>query len=298
MKRLAFIAGSLIACLPAVVLADADSRTVDCARGESIGEALQKKNPDRPLTVVVRGTCMEGVLIDRDDVSLIGDGGSINGSVSVAGAQRVVLADLAIANPAGDGVTVTDNASVTIRGNQINDSAGYGIFVRNGSFATVNDNEMMRNGVVNTTNIDASGIAVGVGSTVRGRGNKMAENINTGIEVFDNSTYRGEGDHIAMRTSAPGRSAVDTYRSGYVDLRSVTVNGPVLVNQQSQLQVRVVDAPSVITGNISVSQLSFLRLRAGVQRLSSTLGCNSGPNSFAVCQCDGFPGNICPVVVP
>jgi hypothetical protein len=287
----------LIACSPAVALGDGDSRIVDCARGHSIAEALEKKNPDRPLTVVVRGTCMEGVVISRDDVSLVGDGGSINGSVTVAGAQRVVIADLSITNPGGDGVTVTDNASVTIRGNQINDSSGYGIFVRNGSFANVNDNEMMRNGVVNTTNIDASGIAVGVGSTVRGRGNRMAENINTGIEVFDNSTYRGEGDTIAMRISA-GRSAVDTYRSGYVDLRSVTVNGTMLVNQQSQLQVRVVDAPSVITGNINVSQLSFLRLRAGVQRVNSTLGCNSGPNSFAVCQCDGFPGNVCPISLP
>jgi hypothetical protein len=297
MKRSTLVVSLLVACSPAIALGDGDSRTVDCARGQSIAEALEKKNPDRPLTVVVRGTCMEGVVISRDDVSLVGDGGSINGSVTVAGAQRVVIADLSITNPGGDGVTVTDNASVTIRGNQINDSSGYGIFVRNGSFANVNDNEMMRNGVVNTTNIDASGIAVGVGSTVRGRGNRMAENINTGIEVFDNSTYRGEGDTIAMRISA-GRSAVDTYRSGYVDLRSVTVNGTMLVNQQSQLQVRVVDAPSVITGNINVSQLSFLRLRAGVQRVNSTLGCNSGPNSFAVCQCDGFPGNVCPISLP
>lgn len=289
------LAASLLTFGPAH--ADSDSVVVDCSRGESIAQALEKKNPDRALTVVVRGACTEGVVLARDDITLVGDGGRINGSVTIAGARRAVVADLEITNPAGDGIFITDGASATIRNNEINDSAGYGIFVRNASFAVVNDNRMLRNGIVNNANVDASGIGVAQGSTVRGRGNQIAENANTGVEVFDNSFYRSEGDRIAMRTSAPGRSAVDTFRAGFVDLRGVTVNGQVFVNQQSQLQARnLPEAASTFTGNISVGQLSFLRLRAGVVRATSALNCSSA--SFALCQCDGLPGNSCPVFVP
>lgn len=297
-KSLLFVVGSLLACAPAIAVADSDIRVVDCAGGASIQEALGKGNPSRPLVLAIRGACEQNVDITRDDVELRGEAGaSITGAVRILGARRAVLADLKITNPAGDGIFITDGASATIRGNEINDSSGYGIFVRNASFAIVNDNYLLRNGVVNNSNIDASGIGVSLGSTVRARGNQIAENANTGIEIFDNSVYRGEGDSIAMRASAPGRSALDTFRNGFVDLRGVSVSGNVLVNQQSQLQARNLEGlTGTITGNIAVGQLSFLRLRAGVVRTASTLGCSVG--TFAVCQCDGFLGNVCPVVVP
>ena len=63
MKRLMVIISSLVVCSPAVVLADADSSTIECARGETLAEALQKKKPDRPLTEEVRGTSMEALVI-------------------------------------------------------------------------------------------------------------------------------------------------------------------------------------------------------------------------------------------
>ena len=294
MKRL-ILAGFLLACSPGIALADSDTGVVDCSRGDSIQRALDRKHADRPLTLVIRGACAESVTITRDDVTLEGDGGAIAGSVTIDGGRRVVVAGLTITNPAGDGVTVANGGAATIRDNHIDDNAGYGVFLRNAAFAIVNNNTMLRNGIVNPTSVDASGIGVAMASTVRALGNEIRENANTGIEVFDNSTYRSEGDTIAMRTSAPGRSAVDTFRAGYVDLRGVTVNGQVFVNQQSQLQVRNLEGlTSTITGNISTSGLSFLRLRAGVVRVASTLNC--GTPSFSVCACDGFPS--CPINQP
>jgi hypothetical protein len=294
-KRLVLVGSSLLACSSGIALADNDTVVADCARGRSIAEALEKKNPNRPLTVVVRGTCMEGVVITRDDVSLIGDGGAINGSVAVAGAQRIVVAQLRISNPSGDGITVTNNASATIRNNEINDSSGYGLFVRNASFAQVDDNKMLRNGIVNNTNVDASGIGVAHGSTVRALRNEIAENANTGVEVFEGGFYRTEGDTIAQRTSAPGRSAVDIFRRGHVELRGATVTGTVFVSQQSQFQARNFEgATSTLSGHIDVSGLGFLRLRAGVVR-HGTLACGAG---FSVCVCDGLPGNACPPASP
>lgn len=291
-QRLVVLFAALFASSPGVAIGDNDSFTVDCSRGQTIADGLGEKHPDRPLTVVVRGTCMEDILITRDDVALVGDGGSITGSVTLDGARRALIAHLSITNPAGDGVTVVNGSSATIRNNEINDSSGYGLFVRNASFAHVNDNKMLRNGIVNNTNVDASGIGVGHNSTVRALRNEIRDNANTGVEVFEGGFYRSEGDEIAQRTSAPGRSAVDVFRRGHVELRDVTVTGQVFVNQQSHLQARNVVTGSSFTGNINVSGLSFLRLRAGVQR-TGVLSCASGTGSFAVCQCDGFPGNVC-----
>lgn len=295
--RITALVVALVIAAPTVADDGDKSITVNCNEGKTVGEVLAKKaGKDNPFVLRVQGICQEHVTINRDDVTLEGDGGTIAGSVTIDGGRRAVIAHLTITNPTGDGVTVTNGGSATIRNNHIDNSSGYGVFLRNASFAIVNNNTMINNGVINPTNVDASGIGVAQGSTVRALENEIRENANTGIEVFDNSTYRSEGDIVARRTSAPGRSAVDTYRAGYVDLRGVTVNGQVFVNQQSQLQVRNVAGfvPSTITGNISVSVLSFLRLRAGVVRSSSTLSC--GVPSFSVCQCDDFPPfSVCPV---
>lgn len=301
-KHLALVFGLLFAGSPLIASADneGDTRTVNCAAGGSIQDALAKKKLDRPLTVTIRGACTENVTLTQDDITLQGDGGSITGSVTVDGARRAVVAGLGISNPTGNGVTITNGASVTLRDNRIDDSSGYGVFVRHASFAVVNDNTMLRNGIVNNSDVDASGIGVAQGSMVRAARNEIADNANTGIEVFDNSTYRSEGDRVAMRASAPGRSAVDTFRAGVVDLRGATVSGHVFVNQQAQFQSRNLEGlvTTLSNGNIGVSGLSYFRLRAGVVRAASTLGCNSAPGSFAVCVCDGFPGSVCPVAVP
>jgi hypothetical protein len=278
-------------------LADGDAVkviTVNCNGGKTIGATLADEGTKQPLVLQVQGTCAERVNIGRDDVTLEGDG-TIAGPVTIDGAQRVVIDGLTITNPAGTGVTITNGGSATLQNNDISNNAAYGVFLRNASVAVVNNNKMINNGITGT-DVDASGIGVAQASMVRASRNEIRENANTGIEVFDNSTYRGEGDIIAMRTSSPGRSAVDTFRAGLVDLRGVTVNGVVHVNQQSQLQVRNLagaGGSSTITGNINVSGLSFLRLRSGVVRSSSTLSC---AGLATICTCDDFPpSNVCPV---
>lgn len=262
----------------ATVAAQVKTVEVKCAEGETIAQALQKEE-SKPLVITVQGTCVENVTIQRDNVTLQGDpvvGGAVT-AVTIDGARRVVVASLTITNESGDGLTVTNGGSATIRDNNIVGNGGYGVFLRNAAFALVNKNSLNNNG---QTNPDASGIGVSIGSTVRALENEIRDNANAGIEVFDSSTYRSEGDIIAMRTSPPGLSAVDIFRAGFADLRRVRVNGPVNVNQQSQLQVRNVAgfSPSTITGNISVSGLSLLRLRSGVVHAET-------PNCFPLTVC-------------
>jgi hypothetical protein len=58
-----------------------NSVTVDCTKNETISQALQDI-PGSPLTITVKGICLENVEIIRDDVTLIADpsGGGVNGS--------------------------------------------------------------------------------------------------------------------------------------------------------------------------------------------------------------------------
>jgi hypothetical protein len=277
LRVLTFFVGLAIAA-PAVAAQDI---IVDCSNG-TIGQVLgDKGDKSKPLVLRVRGNCSEHVVIERDDVTLEGDGAgmTITGSVTVDTGRRALISNLTVWNATGDGVTVVNGGSATIRASNIVDNGGYGVSVRNGAFARVEDSVLSRNG---RTNTEASGIFVGTGSMARGLRNTMEGNANAAIEVGDNSTYRSEGDTV---TSLPsGRVSLDVYRASLADVRGVTATGNVDVNQQSQFQVRNVAGfpPSTVTGNIVVGAISFMRLRTGVV-LNGARVCN-GP--FSVCQID------------
>ena len=276
-RVLAFFVGLAIAA-PAFAAQDI---IVDCSNG-TIGQALgDKEDKSKPLVLRVRGNCSEHVVIERDDVTLEGDGAgaTITGSVTVDTGRRALISNLTVWNATGDGVTVVNGGSATIRGSSMVDNGGYGVSVRNGAFARVEDSVLSRNG---RTIVEASGIFVGTGSMARGLRNTMEGNANAAIEVGDNSTYRSEGDTV---TSLPsGRVSLDVYRASLADVRGVTATGNVDVNQQSQFQVRNVAGfpASTLTGNIVVGAISFMRLRTGVV-LNGARICN-GP--FSVCQID------------
>jgi hypothetical protein len=289
MLKLRVLMCSVALAVAAPAIADQEV-VVDCSEG-TVGEVLGRKgDKGKPLVLRVRGNCAEHVIIERDDVTLEGDGagGTITGSVTVDTGRRAVISNLTVWNATGDAVTVVNGGSATIRGSNMVDNGGYGVSVRNGSFALVEGSILSRNG---RTNAEGSGIFVGTGSMARGLRNTMEGNANAGIDAGDNGTYRSEGDTI---TSFPsGRVSVDVYRASLVDVRGVTATGNVDVNQQSQFQVRNVAGfvGSAVNGNITVGALSFMRLRTGVAHVG-TRNCGSGPGfftnpgNFAVCQVD------------
>jgi len=283
----------VLSCTVALAIAAtaaAETIPVDCSK-RAINDVLAGKDEKgKPLVLQVRGNCAEHVIIDRDDVTLEGDasGATIDGSLKIDNARRVVVANLTVTNPGGDGITLTNGASATLRGNTVVLNGGHGVVVFNGSYAVVERNLLSNNG---RTNVQSSGIILNYGSMARGLENVMEGNANAGIEVGDHSTYRSDGD---TATSAPsGRVALDIYRAGFVDVRRVTATGNVDLNQQSQLQVRNVAGfpASTITGNFVVSGLSYLRLRSGVTHVGSR-NCGVGTGffpvsaSFYVCQVD------------
>jgi len=173
--------------------AGADGRkvvTVQCDRGETIGDALTKH--EGPLTIQVVGVCQEHVAVDRDDVSLIagGVGAGIHGpdasanTVMVTG-HRFVLDGLSVTGGrnaivvSGGSRAQLQNCGVTAAGAGI--VSGIGILFFQGASGTVDACEATGN-PVDGMMIDGA-LAIITNS-------RFASNGRNGVFVFGGSTVR------------------------------------------------------------------------------------------------------------
>jgi Right handed beta helix region len=79
--------------------------TVDCGAGGSLNDAINSAILNLPLTVNVKGTCVESnIIVNRDWVALqpVSPGDGIQGSLSLVGAHHIYLS----------GLTITDSGTI------------------------------------------------------------------------------------------------------------------------------------------------------------------------------------------
>lgn len=243
---------------------------VDCDLGQSISTALASGETD----ISVKGTCTEEVYVTSDDVTIEGEGGVdgvINGALTVYGAQRFTMRNMAVtASTDGlEGIWVTHGASANFRDITVSDEPDYcAILVFFDSFAEIRNSTLDGN---------ACGLSVGVGSLVSSRGNTITNTENAAVEVYQNATYRARDDTIDASLS--GEPTVSVSRNSFLDMRPGDVNGDIAVSHQSHLYIRNdssvtgdigVDIlseldmkDSVVTGNIRATNLSIARIREG-----------------------------------
>lgn len=189
-KRFLSVLQCLLACASGVALADNATRLVDCIAGQSIQNAIDKRNPDRSLTLVIRGTCTENVMIDRDDLALVGEAGArVTGTITIAGSRRVAIRTLIVSNPAGAGIVGTDNAAFTVEESTVERNGTDGIVVRNGAQATLNRNRILENGQANEPDT-GRGIHANHGGLVNAHDNRILNNRSDGIGINNNSYGR------------------------------------------------------------------------------------------------------------
>jgi len=190
-KRLVTLVGSLLAVFaPGVALADNDTKLVDCAKGHSIQKAIDKRNPDRSLTLVIRGTCNENVTVDRDDLALVGESGAtVNGTISIPGSRRVLIRALKVSSPTGAGVEGSDNAAFTVEDSFLEGNATEGLAVRNGAFATVRRTRMADNGQAGLPD-SGRGIDARHGGAVDASNNTIVNNRSDGVGVYNGAYAR------------------------------------------------------------------------------------------------------------
>lgn len=241
----------------------ANAAMVDCSAGETVATALNGNGK----TINIKGVCSNEpdalVTITKDDVTLAGitPDATIEGTVSIEGANRAVIENLTVTAP-GDGIYVSEGGSATIRNSVITGNEGLGIWVGNGAYAMIEFNEITGNG--------EDGIAVTRGGTVRSRENMIAGHSFAGVEVTQHGAFASQprsgeaGDNI---TAAPGPFGVVVSRHSYVDLRDFTVDGNIRVTISSELDMRGRSVQSIVDGDISADTLSVIiknNSRAGV----------------------------------
>jgi hypothetical protein len=174
---------SLALCLPGI--AAADTRVVDCSvAGASIQAAIDKR-PIGPMTIVIRGTCTQDVLITKDDVTLMGEGGTVTGAIDIRGAKRIVIRRLTITGSPAFGVRGTETAAFTVEDSVVQSNSADGILVERGAHARISGNTIAHNGQGAVLD-RGRGVHVVHGASADVIRNSITDNRSDGIGVFNN----------------------------------------------------------------------------------------------------------------
>lgn len=270
-------------------------------------------NADGPTTIFVSGTCIGDVTITKDDITLSGNkngpaceggtpggDGTIYGRVTVKGA-RARIEFLTITGP-GDGVLVTDRATVDLDCNDISGNDENGVFVRRASNAVLRFNRVAGNGERSESPFPYfdCGLGIRAASSVLSLGNTYENNQYCAVTAFEESSFRSGGpifsgdeanlaetDTIIERdcdfdtgndcfTSEYGQVAIDVFNGGNVDLRNTNVGGEMQVFVKGSFRI---EGNGVTKGNVVLTHDSAARIRNRGQENQSvlytgTLTCN------------------------
>ncbi len=227
--------------------------TVDCTVG-SISDSLNNAPVAGRLIITVEGTCVENVTITRDDVTLEGGSGVVDGQITIDGAQRVVIDGLTVTG-VGAGIKAQGNAYVTVQNNStIEDNAGSGIVVTQGAFALIDGNTISLNGECEIVATDSGNVRM-LNNTIE---SDLDNDSCAAVGAYRDSLIRMRGGNTVTQT-APSGLAVDvshgsTFRQ---DGGRDTIMGTVQVLNMSNAEFRDVN----ITGDIYLFQIAVLRMR-------------------------------------
>jgi hypothetical protein len=244
-QRLSFALSVLVAGSPEFVLGDDGiTRLVDCTRGQSIQKQIDKRNPDRTLTLVIRGTCTEDVTIDRDDLVLVGEtGASVNGTISIPGSRRVAIRTLTVSSPSGPGIFGTDNAGFTVEDSSIVRNATEGVSVRNGAHANLRRNRLAENGLAAGPD-SGRGIYANHNGSVDASNNTIVGNRSDGVGIFNGSYAR------LTENTIEGNGRLGAEEAGVqVNRARVRAHGNIIRNNTGRSAVNAVNFAEYRTGS-------------------------------------------------
>lgn len=255
-----------------IVSADDKVKTVevDCTKKKTIAKALERGNEDRPLIVVVQGICSENVVIDRDDVTLLGalEGGTVNGpdpnssTIQITG-HRVVIDGLTVTG-GRNGIIGVGSSNLVVRNCTVS-SGRTGIVYSDGAsgsvdHCTIQDNP--RDGIT----LDRATAFI-INSTISG-------NRRLGINVFNASAAIAGGNVITANALNGVQATISTVEmSGGATANQVTGNG--LHGVSATPGAVVLISNTTITGNsgdgVQASRRAFVETGIGVNISNNTL---------------------------
>jgi hypothetical protein len=270
------------------------SVVVDCTVG-SISDALAGAPPGGRLIITVEGNCAEDVTITRDDVTLQGGSGVVDGQITIDGAQRVVIDGLTVTGVRG-GIEAVRNAAVTVQNSAIEHNDSTGIAVRQGAFALIDGNTISSNGECEVVATDSGNVrmlnntivsnqpdagtcgAVGAyrNSMIRMRGgNTVTQEALSGLalDVEHGSTFRQDGG----RDTIMGK--VQVLNMSNADFRNVNIFGDIDLLQISVLRMRNPSSDPLnvtVIGDININQPNLARFSNPMAVIDGNINCYGG----------------------
>jgi parallel beta-helix repeat protein len=202
---------------------DIQSFTVDCSKGQKIGDALQRGDERKALVLTVRGTCNENVTIDRDDVKLQGSA-TINGTASTdtitlranrlqlenlavrggnhgiaaIGASNVDIYNVDIQGAQRHGIHVNGSASVTISGCSIQYNDLSGLSLQQSGATLINNNLVRFNAGDGVRVVSRSSVTINAGANISDNGSYGLNLVGGSAATVNGTTLSGNGTNQAI----------------------------------------------------------------------------------------------------
>jgi parallel beta-helix repeat protein len=250
-------------------------KKVDCTKGQTITDALQKFDA-KPITIEVKGTCNENVTIDRDDVTLIAhpSGGAISGvepfdATIIVNGDRTVIDGLTVTG-GGGGIRVLGNYN-TIRNCSVQGVGANGIPFPGGKGAV--DNCIIQNSGMNGIYVTRDGGVTVTNSTIQGsRYNGIFVEGRGGLEV-NNSTIQNNGNH-GVAIVGLGNAFVNNTMVQNNEFKGVYVEGGTATVTNNTISFNTSEGIAVVRGGSA-------RIGVNPQYAGNTISDN-GSNGIAV----------------
>jgi len=268
-------------------------RRVDCDRGDKISRALRRGDEAKPLTILVRGTCVENVEVTRDDVALQGDPAATlqaadpaQSVVAFVGARRGGVRNVTVTG-GRTGVTGSRGATYELSACVIENNTRFGISVSYGGTAIVDNCIIRNNGSVTDR---GGGVLASNGAQLVITNSTVENNIGFGLFAGRNAHLRIGQDFDGSATPGPvtvkGNSShgvlVQEASSGIVVASTVENNGAngVLAASSSSVSVGAGSAgfvsPVIVRGNtihgVNVTQGSRGLVQGGIVENNGSTG--------------------------
>jgi hypothetical protein len=135
MRRILFAAATTLLSVGLLgsVSAQNIALTVDCAKGQKVGDAIERADINKPLTINVRGSCTESVIISRDNVTI--QGGTLVGpdsshNVITTAAREITINSMTLSG-GNYGVSARRQSEVSVLGTTIQNTASHAVRAAN-----------------------------------------------------------------------------------------------------------------------------------------------------------------------
>jgi len=268
-------------------MVNAKTVKVDCFKGKSINKALNANKNVEELTIEIDGICKEDVIVQRDNLTLIGI--NLDGSGNPTDGIEADSTDPDAPPALGAVLWIRDAFNVRVESLILSEGARHGLRVID-SFLIVVDNCILEDNDLRGLLVRTSGVQVEF-STLRENGNGGA-NVGSGARVtfadgeIDESSsavlVNNEATVILRRMEVDG--SFQAIRKSLIQLFNTDQNDNPdenIISDDSQLQA---DSNSEVRGpsTFSVFSTGFFEVVVArkAKHIGSTMTCESGSDVF------------------